>query len=67
MSVFNSHECMWTPSCVMDLKNNFHLTLKEAALLHVFIWFALDHPSHIDWGIEDVEIAFPDVVSSVEK
>ena len=35
LSVFNSHEFMWTPSFVMDLKNNLHLTLKEVALLQV--------------------------------
>ena len=35
LSVFNSHDCMWTPSFVMDLKNNLHLTLKEVALLQV--------------------------------
>ena len=67
LSVFNSHECMWTPSCVMDLKNNFHLTLKEVASLQVFIWIDLDHPRHLDRGTEDVEIALPSVVAAAEK
>ena len=65
LSVFHSHDCMWTPSCVMDLKNNFHLTLKEVSSLQVCIWLALDHPSHLYWGMEVVEIAFPAVVADV--
>ena len=31
LSVFHSHDYMWTHSCVIYLKNNFHLTLKEVA------------------------------------
>ena len=67
LSVFRSRDCMWTPSFVMDLKNNFHLTLQGVALLQVCIWIALDHPSNIERGMEDVEITFPDVVAVVEK
>ena len=51
LSVFHSHNCMWTPSCVVDLNNNFRLNLKEVASLQVFIWLALDHPIHLDWGM----------------
>ena len=58
---------MWTPSCVMDLKNNLHLTQKEVALLQVCIWLVLDHPSRLDREMEDVEIALPAVVDAVEK
>ena len=28
VSVFHSHDCMWTPGYVMELKNNFYFTLK---------------------------------------
>ena len=51
----------------MDLKNNFHLTLKEVSSLEVCIWIDLDHPSQIYWGMEDVEIAFTAVFTAVEK
>ena len=54
--VLHSHDFMWTTSCVMDLRNNFHLTLKEVVLLQVFIWLALYHPSNLDRGIEYVLI-----------
>ena len=67
LSVFHSHDCMCTPSCVMDLKNKSHLTLKEVASLQVFIWIDLDHPRHLDRGTEDVEIALPSVVAAAEK
>ena len=51
LSVFHSHDCMWTPSCVVDLNNKFRLNLKEVALLQVCIWLALDHPIHLDLGM----------------
>ena len=49
--VFHLHDYMWTPSCVMDLKNNFHLTMKEVDSLQVCIWLALDYPSHLYRGM----------------
>ena len=58
---------MCTPSCLMDLENNFRLNLKEVASLQVCICIALDQPSHLDRGMEGVEISLPDVVSAVEK
>ena len=67
LSIYHSHDSMWTPGCVMELKNNFHFTLKEVASLHIYIWLALDHPGHIYRVTEDLEIVLPAVVSAVEK
>ena len=51
----------------MKMKEYFHLTLKEVASLQICIWLAIDNPSHIDSGMEDLVTADPDRVVAVEN
>ena len=67
MTIFGSHNQTWTPDCVLELRDYFQLTVKEVILLQVCVWLAIDNPSHLDRGMEDIEIDLPHQVVEVEN
>lgn len=61
VAIYTKHGS-WTPDCLVDLKNEFSITIKEVSSLQVCIWLAIDNPAHLERGMEDSKLQLPDEV-----
>ena len=56
VSVFEKHGKSWTVDCIVELKEALNLQLSDMSALQVAIWLAVDDPSHIERGVEDIDL-----------
>lgn len=69
VAIVKRHESSWNLDCLLELKDALTLTAKQLPALQTCVWLAIDNPSHLDRGMEDVEIEdeTPDEVANVES
>ena len=56
VTIFQENNSRWGVSCIMSLKDEVLVSLKEIPRLQVAIWHAIKTPLHLERGIEDPEI-----------
>lgn len=69
VAIVKRHDSSWNLDCLLELKDALALTTKLVPSLQTCVWLANDNPSHLDRGMEDVEIEdeTPDEVTNVES
>jgi hypothetical protein len=56
VDIVKKHGSSWSVACLLELMNNLLVDQKELSSLQTCIWCAIEDPTHIERGMEDIDV-----------